>query len=83
MIITGKKIVVTGAASGIGRSLIEQLAEVDCVVLAVDHNLAELTEVCESVRGRAGNVRLFSCELADPQQVDALFEKAIEIIGED
>jgi short-subunit dehydrogenase len=81
MNIEGKAVVVTGAASGIGRAIVELLAEIDCKVLAVDHNHEGLNQVCESLSGKTAKIRSYGCDLSDPAQVDALFEHALQEMG--
>jgi len=81
MIIAGKKIIVTGAASGIGRRLVENLAEINCDVAAVDHNQPGLNEVCAAINGKTARVKPYLCELSDPAQVDQLFAQVLQDFG--
>jgi short-subunit dehydrogenase len=81
MNIAGKKIIVTGAASGIGRELVVKLAEIDCEVAAVDRNLPLLLEVCAELREKQARVQPFECELSDPAQVDQLFKQVLQDFG--
>jgi short-subunit dehydrogenase len=82
MNIEGKTVVVTGAASGIGRAIVEQLAAVDCVVLAVDRNIDGLSDVLEGVRGKTARIQPYGCDLSDSAQVDSLFDHAIQEMGQ-
>lgn len=69
MKITGKKIVVTGASSGIGKSILEMLAaDRTNTVIAVSRSVGKLT-------GFGENVILFPADLSKKEGVDALFEK--------
>lgn len=68
--ISGKRIVITGASSGIGKCLLEKLA-VDKTnkILAASRSIEKLS-------GFGDNVTLYNCDLSSKEGVDALFEKA-------
>ena len=73
--ITGRAAVITGAASGIGRSLAQQLAESGSPVAIADINEAGLKETAQSLRGDtltrvldvrdAADFRRFAAEVRD------------------
>jgi NADP-dependent 3-hydroxy acid dehydrogenase YdfG len=73
--ITGRAAVITGAASGIGRSLAQQLAESGSPVAIADINEDGLTETAQSLRGDtltrvldvrdAADFRRFAAEVRD------------------
>jgi short-subunit dehydrogenase len=81
MDITNKNIILTGAASGIGRALLEQLATVPCRILAVDLNPAALEEACAALTGKPAAVTSFVCDLSSRENVDRLFDEAIQSMG--
>lgn len=81
MEIKGKRIVVTGAASGIGRSLVEMLSGTACQVVAADINQDRLTALHAQLSDKAASVLPFVGDLADPVQVEALFAQALELMG--
>ena len=66
-----KTIVITGASSGIGKAMLEMLADPrnDNRIVAASRSIGKLT-------GFGENVTLFPCDLSAPEGVDALFEKA-------
>lgn len=78
MQIAGKRIVLTGAASGIGRALLEKLARYPVQVLAADRDQAGLDAL--AVTGPA-QIRTFSGDLGQPLVVDALFAEASQSMG--
>lgn len=82
MNIAGKKIIVTGAASGIGRELVESLSEFDCEIAAVDRNQPLLAEVCAGINKKTARISPYLCELSDPDQIDRLFSDVIENFGQ-
>ena len=69
-----KNIVVTGASSGIGKSIMEELLaqNADCRILAACRR-------AEMIADYGDRVIPFSCDLSTREGVDALFEKAEEV----
>ena len=69
-----KTIVITGASSGIGKAMLEMLADPrnDNRIMAASRSIGKLT-------GFGENVTLFPCDLSTPEGVDALFEKATSL----
>lgn len=82
MEINRRKIILTGAASGIGRALLWQLTAFDVQILAVDKNREQLAETINSLPASPAKIASFVCDLAGHQAVDALFEKAITTMGQ-
>lgn len=73
----GAVAVVTGAGSGIGRALVEALAQRDArAVFAVDRNGAAAAQTAESVNGRFGQRAIAkTLDVADEDAVAALVEE--------
>jgi len=78
MQLSGRKIILTGAASGIGRALLEKLCAQPVQILAVDRDPSGLGE-----SRQAGRAHIFPhvCDLGQPEAVDELFEHAKAKIG--
>lgn len=70
MKISGKKIVVTGAASGIGKELVNQLLKFDNSILAVDLNSHGLNQLKTS----HGLLDTLCLDLSRKDDLDSLFE---------
>ena len=72
--ITNQRIVITGASSGIGKSILEMLAapENNNQIVAASRSIGKLPGFVE-------NVTLFPCDLSEQAGVDALFAKATEL----
>jgi NAD(P)-dependent dehydrogenase (short-subunit alcohol dehydrogenase family) len=78
MDLTGKRAVVTGAASGIGKAIATDLVARGAQVLLSDVNAALLAEVA----GALGNKALWQvCDVADYAQVEALAQRAADAMG--
>ncbi len=70
----GGTAVVTGAASGIGEALAEQLADKGSALVLVDRDEQRLTSVADRIRARHPQlaVATYVVDLADPDATDAL-----------
>ena len=71
--ISHKNIVVTGASSGIGKSIIDELVQQE------GNRILAACRRAEKVTGYGENVIPFSCDLSTQEGVDALFVKAEEL----
>lgn len=74
--ITGKKIVLTGANSGIGLETLKLLVKGDNKILAVDLR----TDVIDTFD--KAKVTSFVCDVSTPENVDGIFAKATEVLGD-
>lgn len=68
---------VTGAAQGIGLACAQALANDGCKVVLSDVNAAG----AEAQAARIGGATAIACDMGDPAQVDALFERIASDIG--
>ncbi len=71
-----KAVVVTGAARGIGRAIAERLAAAGADVIAADVDLDELSAAAAAIQAAGGRVAVQRCDVADPDEVEALMAKA-------
>ena len=67
-ILDGRTALVTGAASGIGKAIVQRMAADGAHVVAVDRDEAGLTALADEVAG----VEAVVCDLSDLDAVDAL-----------
>ncbi len=81
MQLSDQSIVLSGAASGIGLALLEELADLPCRVLAVDVNALALEAACARLNGKAAQITPYACDLSSRANVDALFEQALSTLG--
>jgi short-subunit dehydrogenase len=70
-IIRGKKAMVTGAASGIGRAIVLELAREGADLFLLDIKKDELAAVADEARGHGVEVATAICDLSDPAQIGA------------
>lgn len=75
MDVRGKRIVLTGGASGIGLELLHLLTMFDGVQIVV----ADINE--QNIPRDTPQVYPFECDLAQPVQIDALFDYAQQTMG--
>ena len=71
-IIRGKKALVTGAASGIGRAIARALAGEGADVFLVDINADALADVAREAGNHGVKVVTAVCDLSDPAQIEEL-----------
>ena len=68
-----KRIVLTGATSGIGLLLLEKLADQGAYIIAVGRNISALKETSQ--------ITPFACDVSDPVNIDRLFNFALSKMG--
>jgi NAD(P)-dependent dehydrogenase (short-subunit alcohol dehydrogenase family) len=76
-----RAVLVTGAASGIGRATAERIGAEGGRVLCVDLQADGSAETAEVIRGRGGRAEARTCDIADPAQVTATVEACVDAFG--
>jgi short-subunit dehydrogenase len=77
----GQRVLVTGASSGIGAELAEQLAKRGATVGLVARRADRLAEVLERCQAHAPDSRMWVADLADPAAVEDVAAKALAELG--
>ena len=72
------RVVVTGGAAGIGKSLAKFLADRGCKVVVADYDLDRATAAASEIGPLAHPVR---CDVSDHASVEALAEQAYALLG--
>jgi 3-oxoacyl-[acyl-carrier protein] reductase len=76
-VLRGKKALVTGAASGIGRAIALALAREGVDLYLVDIDDLKIDPVAREARGHGVEVRTVHCDLARPEEITALVENVL------
>ena len=74
--LTGKRIIITGGASGMGKSLVEALPELGANVISLDLN----AEAGEAIAAAAG-AKFVVCNVAEEVSVQQAMKTAVETLG--
>lgn len=78
----GKTVVITGAASGIGRSTALAFGRAGANVVAADVNDARLAEVEAELAAMGAPCLVAHCDVSQDDQVEALAARAVERFGQ-
>jgi len=79
--LNGKSILITGAASGIGKQCAETFAANGAQVLVTDRSVDAGEAVAQAIRDAGGKAHFQVCDVADEASVSAAVDKAIELFG--
>lgn len=81
MLMQGKTALVTGAAAGIGRAVALTFAREGARVMVSDIDAAGATETAAMIRAAGGEALARPCDVADPDEVEALVTTAVQTLG--
>jgi uncharacterized protein len=81
MQVEGKRIVLTGAASGIGRELLRLLAYYDVEIIAADRDATGLGEAVRAPVNARASLNPFVCDLSTQAGTDQLFAHAMATLN--
>lgn len=79
--LSGRSIVVTGAARGIGRAIAEGIAAAGALVTVADIDLAAASAVAEKIRGAGGSATAVHVDVSERATVRAMIDAAITGFG--
>jgi short-subunit dehydrogenase len=74
-------VVITGASSGIGRETARYMGERGATIVAAARNETALDTLCSEIMAAGGRAIPVVADVADPLQVDAIGQTAIERFG--
>lgn len=78
---TGKVVIVTGAASGIGRATAVAFATEGAHVAILDRTAGALSDTEAAVKAAGGQALAIGCDVASPEQVEAAVARVVERFG--
>ncbi|MBO4363567.1 MAG: SDR family oxidoreductase [Clostridia bacterium] len=79
--LTGKKVAVTGASSGIGRATAIRMAKEGADVALIARNRERLHEVAEEIRALGRKAVEIEADITDAEGIKAAVQKAIDELG--
>ena len=77
----GKKALVTGASSGIGRKVAQAYAEAGAHVAIAARNIEALESVAAELADGDGKVVPIRCDVTRPEQVNSMVDRAVAELG--
>lgn len=79
--LAGKTAIITGGAAGMGRATSLAFADEGATVAIFDIQKEAGEEVVNLIREKGGRAEFIQTDVSDPDQVDAAFDKAAELVG--
>ncbi|MEB3069854.1 SDR family oxidoreductase [[Mycobacterium] vasticus] len=79
--LTGKRVLVTGASSGIGEAGAEQFGREGATVIAVARRQENLDALVKRITDAGGTAHAIACDLSDLDAIDALVKDVDERFG--
>jgi short-subunit dehydrogenase len=73
--VNGKRVVITGASSGIGEAAAMKIAAAGGIPLLVARGMEKLEELKKKIEAEGGTAYVYSADLSDMESIDALVEK--------
>ncbi|SBW22293.1 Levodione reductase [Candidatus Protofrankia californiensis] len=75
------RVVVTGAANGIGKAAVELMSATGAKIYAVDHDAEALERLELEVKSSGGAIAVGVADVSDSEQVQAYVERAVSHLG--
>ena len=73
--IKGKVVLITGAASGIGKAMVEAFLNEECIVAAIDINVRGLEQLRSDFPQAGTHLNTYKCDIAYEDQIIQIIEK--------
>jgi short-subunit dehydrogenase len=79
--VAGKRVLITGGSSGIGRATASRLAEAGAHVIIVARDPQKLAAVAAEIHAHGGAVSTYSCDITDEQACTVLVQQIMKAHG--
>ena len=80
-LLKGKKIVVTGGGTGLGKSMATRFAELGADLVITSRRQNVIDETAKDLREHGGKVLAISCDVRDTEQVESMVEQTVSEFG--
>ena len=80
-LLKGKKIVVTGGGTGLGKSMATRFAELGADLVITSRRQNIIDETAKTLREHGRKVLAISCDVRDTEQVESMVEKTVSEFG--
>ena len=80
-LLKGKKIVVTGGGTGLGKSMATRFAELGADLVITSRRQNVIDETAKTLRELGGKVLAISCDVRDTEQVESMVEQTVSEFG--
>jgi NAD(P)-dependent dehydrogenase (short-subunit alcohol dehydrogenase family) len=77
----GQTVFVTGAGTGLGRAIATEFARLGASIVIASRKADHLADGQKAIEEVGGKVLTVSCDIRDPEQISAAFDRAEEIFG--
>lgn len=76
-----KRVLVTGGGTGIGREIAQMFLDEGARVVICGRRHGPLKETVDDLKGAGREIHFVECDVSDPEDAQAMVEKAVELIG--
>lgn len=76
-----KSAIITGGASGVGKAIAKRFASEGAAVTIADRNIVDGRALAESLTAQGVSAQALETNVADPDSVDAMIDKAVAAFG--
>jgi NAD(P)-dependent dehydrogenase (short-subunit alcohol dehydrogenase family) len=77
----GQTVFVTGGGTGLGRTIAEEFSRLGASIVIASRKPEHLTEGQNTIESLGGAVETVGCDIRDPEQISAAFDRAEEVFG--